>query len=136
MVKIRPAYSYEFRGKMLRPPNSSRPSKCRFAMLGAMCIIDDLIFDALAFDRIVEYPAFGDPVPRVFPASSPVRLDPLLRLFGTYRAQPAAGHDNRVIGVDAFRTPQDLRIDRLPTQPFLSGAGGQSVNCRPEQPQS
>ena len=26
------------------------------------------------------------------------------RLFGTYRAQPAAGHEAMAIGVDAFRT--------------------------------
>ena len=58
------------------------------------------------------------------------------RLFGTYRAQPAAGHDNMVIGVDAFRSPEDLRLDRLLLQPFRNTPGGYAINRRPEQPQS
>ncbi len=58
------------------------------------------------------------------------------RLFGTYRAQPAAGHDNMVIGVDAFRSPEDLRLDRLLVQPFRDTPGGYAINRRPEQPQS
>jgi sterol desaturase/sphingolipid hydroxylase (fatty acid hydroxylase superfamily) len=40
------------------------------------------------------------------------------RLFGTYRAQPAAGHDAMVIGLDAFRAPGESRLDRLLAQPF------------------
>ncbi len=58
------------------------------------------------------------------------------RLFGTYRAQPAAGHDNMVIGVDAFRSPEDVRLDRLLVQPFRDTPGGYAINRRPEQPQS
>jgi sterol desaturase/sphingolipid hydroxylase (fatty acid hydroxylase superfamily) len=40
------------------------------------------------------------------------------RLFGTYRAQPAGGHDAMVIGVDAFRDPAQLRLDHMLMQPF------------------
>lgn len=40
------------------------------------------------------------------------------RLFGTYRAQPAGGHTDMSIGVTGFRTPADLRLDRLLLQPF------------------
>ncbi|HZP86590.1 MAG TPA: sterol desaturase family protein [Burkholderiales bacterium] len=40
------------------------------------------------------------------------------RLFGTYRAQPTAGHLGMTIGLDAFRSRQDLRLDRLLLQPF------------------
>ncbi len=58
------------------------------------------------------------------------------RLFGTYRAQPAGGHDNMVIGVDAFRSADDLRLDRLLVQPFRDTPGGYAINRRPEQPQS
>ena len=58
------------------------------------------------------------------------------RLFGTYRAQPAAGHDNMVIGVDAFRSADALRLDRLLAQPFRDTPGGYAINRRPEQPQS
>jgi len=42
------------------------------------------------------------------------------RLFGTYHTQPAAGHSAMVIGLRAFRTAEDARIDRLLLQPFRS----------------
>jgi sterol desaturase/sphingolipid hydroxylase (fatty acid hydroxylase superfamily) len=40
------------------------------------------------------------------------------RLFGTYRDQPAAGHDRMSIGVEDFRDPAEQRLDRMLTQPF------------------
>lgn len=40
------------------------------------------------------------------------------RLFGTYRAQPAAGHLGMTIGIDQFRDPVEQRLDRMLTQPF------------------
>ena len=40
------------------------------------------------------------------------------RLFGTYRAEPRAGHDGMTIGLPVFRDPGELRLDRLLTQPF------------------
>ncbi len=40
------------------------------------------------------------------------------RLFGTYRAQPAAGHEGMTIGIEQFRSPREQRLDRLLTQPF------------------
>jgi len=51
------------------------------------------------------------------------------RLFGTYRAAPAAGHQGMTIGLPIFRNPRELRVDRLLTQPFRddvadSGRGG------------
>ena len=45
------------------------------------------------------------------------------RLFGTYRAEPAAGHDGMTIGLPIFRNPAELRLDRLLTQPFRRPAG-------------
>ncbi len=45
------------------------------------------------------------------------------RLFGTYRPQPEAGHDRMTIGLPIFRDPQELRLDRLITQPFRDDAG-------------
>ena len=54
------------------------------------------------------------------------------RLFGTYRAQPAAGHEAMTIGVDAFRRPGDLRLDRLLAQPFRDTPGGYAINRRPD----
>ena len=40
------------------------------------------------------------------------------RIFGTYRAQPAAGHEAMTIGVEQFRDPRELRLDRMLTQPL------------------
>jgi len=40
------------------------------------------------------------------------------RIFGTYRAQPAAGHDAMTIGIQQFRDPRELRLDRMLTQPL------------------
>ena len=40
------------------------------------------------------------------------------RLFGTYRAKPAAGEQNVVIGLPIFRDIAELTIVRLLTQPF------------------
>jgi sterol desaturase/sphingolipid hydroxylase (fatty acid hydroxylase superfamily) len=45
------------------------------------------------------------------------------RLFGTYRAQPAAGHDAMTIGIEQFRDPRELRLDRMLLQPFRGEAG-------------
>lgn len=42
------------------------------------------------------------------------------RLFGTYRAQPAAGHLNMTIGIEMFRSARDLRLGRMLLQPFVS----------------
>src|SRR5213076_937450 len=35
------------------------------------------------------------------------------RLFGTYPAQPAAGHAGMTIGIELFRRVEDLRLDRM-----------------------
>jgi sterol desaturase/sphingolipid hydroxylase (fatty acid hydroxylase superfamily) len=40
------------------------------------------------------------------------------RLFGTYRPEPEAGHEGMTLGLDEFRDPKELRLDRLLTQPF------------------
>src|SRR5215510_3601802 len=45
------------------------------------------------------------------------------RLFGTYRAQPAAGHDAMTIGIEQFRDRRELRLDRMLLQPFRGEAG-------------
>ena len=45
------------------------------------------------------------------------------RLFGTYRAQPMAGHAAMTIGIEAFREPADLRLDKMLVQPFKGAAG-------------
>lgn len=40
------------------------------------------------------------------------------RLFGSYRAQPAAGHARMQIGLESFRHPRELKWYRLLSQPF------------------
>lgn len=45
------------------------------------------------------------------------------RLLGTYRDQPALGHEAMVIGIDAFRDPRDLRIDRMLLHPLRDADG-------------
>ena len=52
------------------------------------------------------------------------------RAFGTYRAQPQAGHDAMAIGVDAFRSADELRLDRLLLQPFRDTPGQYPINRR------
>jgi sterol desaturase/sphingolipid hydroxylase (fatty acid hydroxylase superfamily) len=52
------------------------------------------------------------------------------RLFGTYRAQPAAGHAGMTIGIERFRHVEDLRLDRMLIQPLVGSAGRYPINRR------
>ena len=52
------------------------------------------------------------------------------RLFGTYRAQPAAGHEAMTIGIEQFREPRELRLDRMLVQPFRRDAGAYPLGYR------
>ena len=52
------------------------------------------------------------------------------RLFGTYRAQPEAGHDSMLIGVDAFRDAGESRLDRLLMQPLRDTPGQYPITRR------
>ena len=45
------------------------------------------------------------------------------RMFRTYRAQPALGHREMVVGLDGFRQLRELRLDRMLSQPFRSTTG-------------
>lgn len=45
-------------------------------------------------------------------------------LFRTYRAQPEAGHDRMTLGLEQFREPKELRLDRMLTQPFRQEENG------------
>ncbi len=57
------------------------------------------------------------------------------RLFGTYRDQPAAGHEGMTIGIEQFRDQKNLRLDWLLVQPFLGKAGEYAINGRKEASQ-
>ena len=53
------------------------------------------------------------------------------RLFGTYRAQPRAGHDAMSIGIRGYRDPK--QVDRLPgmlTLPFTGHVTDYAINRR------
>jgi sterol desaturase/sphingolipid hydroxylase (fatty acid hydroxylase superfamily) len=52
------------------------------------------------------------------------------RLFGTYRAQPSAGHEAMIIGIQQFRDPRELRVDRMLHQPFRNNVGGYPLGHR------
>ena len=54
------------------------------------------------------------------------------RLLGTYRAQPEAGHEGMTIGIEQFRTPRDLWLDRMLVQPLLGPANGGALDSHPE----
>ena len=45
------------------------------------------------------------------------------RLLGTYRAQPAAGHEGMTIGLSHLRDPGRLTLPWLLIQPFIGGPG-------------
>jgi sterol desaturase/sphingolipid hydroxylase (fatty acid hydroxylase superfamily) len=52
------------------------------------------------------------------------------RLLGTYRDQPAAGHDGITIGIEQFRAPRELWLDRMMLQPFRGPAGAYAITWR------
>jgi sterol desaturase/sphingolipid hydroxylase (fatty acid hydroxylase superfamily) len=56
------------------------------------------------------------------------------RLFGTYRAQPEAGHEAMIIGIEQFRDPRELRLDRMLLQPFRDDTRVYSVGRREPAP--
>ena len=51
-------------------------------------------------------------------------------LFGTYRAQPQAGHEAMTIGLHSFREPVDQRLDKMLLQPFKGPVGDYPINRR------
>jgi sterol desaturase/sphingolipid hydroxylase (fatty acid hydroxylase superfamily) len=52
------------------------------------------------------------------------------RLFGTYRAQPQAGHASMTIGIEQFRTPRELWLNRMLLQPFRADTAGHAIGRR------
>jgi len=54
------------------------------------------------------------------------------RLFGTYRAQPKAGHQGMTIGIDGYRDPAQVqRLSGILTLPFQRSIGDYAINRRP-----
>ena len=55
-------------------------------------------------------------------------------LLGTYRAQPADGHEGMVIGIGQFRTRRDLWLDWMLSQPFRGNVGDYPLSGRESGP--
>jgi len=55
------------------------------------------------------------------------------RLFGTYRAEPEAGHEGMAIGAEGFRDAADLRLDRMLLQPLRGAARPAPVPAAPDE---
>ena len=52
------------------------------------------------------------------------------RLLGTYRDQPADGHEGMSLGVGQFRSPVDQRLDRMLLQPLRGDVGAYPIGRR------
>jgi sterol desaturase/sphingolipid hydroxylase (fatty acid hydroxylase superfamily) len=52
------------------------------------------------------------------------------RLLGTYRDQPAAGHEGMTIGIEQFREARELWLDQMLLQPFRGPAGAYAITWR------
>ena len=58
------------------------------------------------------------------------------RLFGTYCAQPAVGHNRMTIGIEQFRGARDQWLDRLLVQPMTGPVSAYSTNRPSERDKS
>jgi len=56
------------------------------------------------------------------------------RLFGTYRAQPAAGHEGMTIGLTQFRDAKRLTLPWLLALPFIGTTGEYSIDRSGNEP--
>jgi sterol desaturase/sphingolipid hydroxylase (fatty acid hydroxylase superfamily) len=52
------------------------------------------------------------------------------RLMGTYRDQPAAGHEVMTIGIEQFREARELSLNLMLSQPFRGPAGAYAITSR------
>jgi sterol desaturase/sphingolipid hydroxylase (fatty acid hydroxylase superfamily) len=52
------------------------------------------------------------------------------RLLGTYKPDPSQGHERMTIGIERFRSVDELRIDRMLLQPLRGPADGSPINER------
>jgi len=53
-------------------------------------------------------------------------------ILGTYRAQPAAGHEEMVTGISQLQEPKPKSLLGLLALPFTTGAGSQTISSRHE----
>ncbi len=58
------------------------------------------------------------------------------RLFGTYRPQPAAGHEGMTIGLSQFRDVRQNTLHRMLALPFIGNPGAYPINRWGKDPMS
>lgn len=58
------------------------------------------------------------------------------RLLGTYRAQPAAGHEGMTIGLSQFRDPERNNLLWMLALPFIGNPGSYAINRWGKDPSS
>ena len=58
------------------------------------------------------------------------------RLFGTYRAQPVAGHQQMTIGLSQFRKVEELSLLKLLVLPYTGDEGYYSLKYAGEEPKA
>lgn len=93
-----------------------------------------------AFDRVLRWAVVTPDMHRVHHSIEPRETNSNFgfslswwdHLFGTYRAEPQAGHEAMTIGIAQFRSPRELRLDRMLLQPFRSGDGAYPIGRRHE----
>jgi sterol desaturase/sphingolipid hydroxylase (fatty acid hydroxylase superfamily) len=81
-----------------------------------------------AIDRVLRWVVVSPDMHRVHHSIDPLETNSNFgfslpwwdRLFGTYRTEPQAGHEAMTIGIAQFRSPRELRLDRMLLQPFRS----------------
>ncbi len=56
------------------------------------------------------------------------------RLMGTYRDQPAAGHEGMTIGLSQFRDAKKLTLPWMLALPFIGDPGKYSLDKRGKEP--
>ncbi len=56
------------------------------------------------------------------------------RIFGTYRDQPAAGHEAMTIGLTQYRDVKVARLHWMLVLPFVGKVGSYAINRRPNRP--
>jgi len=92
----------------------------------------------LAFDRVLRLIVVTPDMHRVHHSILPKETNSNFgfnipwwdRLFGTYKAQPEKGHEGMTIGIEQFRKPRELWLDRMLTQPGRGPASGYPINRR------
>jgi sterol desaturase/sphingolipid hydroxylase (fatty acid hydroxylase superfamily) len=92
----------------------------------------------LAADRVLRLFVVTPDMHRVHHSAAPVETNTNFGftfpwwdyLCGTYRAQPAAGHEAMTVGLPSFRDPKYLRLDKTLLQPLFDDHGHYAASDR------